>query len=760
MHIPALISDLALMLIVGGVTTILFKAIKQPVVLGYILAGFLTGPYFHLIPAVHDMVNINTWSEIGIIFLMFALGLEFNLHKLASVGSTAIITALTEVGGMLLLGFAVGSALGWGTMDSIFLGGVLSMSSTTIIIKAFEELNLKGKKFTELVFGTLVIEDIAGIFMMIILSTIAVSSGISGGALTAKLALMLLYLALWLILGIFLVPTMLKKIHHFINEETLLIFSLGLCLGMVLLADALGFSSALGAFLAGSLLAGTIHAEKVEHLAKPVKDLFGAIFFISVGMLVDPALLLQFWLPVIIITLATIIGKLIFSSGGVLLSGQKLSTALSSGFSLAQIGEFAFIITTLGASLRVTSDFLYPIVVCVSVITTLTTPYCIRLAAPFHDLLVKRLPAAWINKLNRSTSAKQSEKEQDNDWLIYIRKYFSGLAIYGVVIIGIIIISLQLFSPFAQKYMEAGIARFLTALLILIMIAPFLSKLLSPRNRYFTALWLKSRSNHLPLLALAILRQIITVGLIIIPLQRLYHFHPLWMIPIAAAFTFFIYRSDWLVSRYLQVEARFLSNFNERQLSHKDSDSSDHRWLDEYLHVYRHIIEEGSPYIAKSLISLGWGERFGVNLVKIVHGRKHINIPPGTLRLREGDELFLLGTKPKLENLLLSLNKQADVIPTLREFIEDGQEGFDEQDQLLTYAVAVERGMYFTGQSIKDAKIKDKWSCFVIGLERDLYPHINPNRNMLIKPKDLIWVLGSQKMVGKLARADLLETEE
>ena len=327
MHIPDLISDLALMLIVGGVTTILFKKIKQPVVLGYILAGFLTGPYFNLIPAVRDMANINTWSEIGIIFLMFGLGLEFNLHKLASVGGTAIITALTEVGGMLALGFAVGSAMGWNTMNSVFLGGVLSMSSTTIIIKAFEELNLKGRKFTELVFGALIVEDIAGIFMMVILSTIAVSSDISGIVLAQKLGLMLLYLALWLMLGIYIVPSLMKRIHNIINEETLLIVSLGMCLGMVMLADALGFSSALGAFLAGSLIAGTVHAEQVEHLTKPVKDLFGAIFFISVGMLVDPALLVQYWLPIIIITCTTIVGKLIFSSSGVLLAGQKLSTA-------------------------------------------------------------------------------------------------------------------------------------------------------------------------------------------------------------------------------------------------------------------------------------------------------------------------------------------------------------------------------------------------------------------------------------------------
>ena len=763
MHIPALITDLALMLIVGGVTTILFKMIKQPLVLGYILAGFLTGPYFNLFPNVNDLTAISTWSEIGIIFLMFALGLEFNLHKLASVGGTAIITALTEVFGMLALGFAVGSAMGWGTMDSLFLGGVLSMSSTTIIIKVFEDLHLKGKRFTELVFGALIVEDIAGIFMMIILSTIAASSGISGGALMQKLGMMLLYLALWLMLGIYIVPTLLKKIQSIITEENLLIFSVGLCLGMVMLANMLEFSSALGAFLAGSLLAGTIHAERIEHLIKPVKDLFGAIFFISVGMLVDTTLLAHYWLPVIIVSITTILGKLVFSTGGVLLSGQKLSTALSGGFSLAQIGEFAFIITTLGATLHVTSDFLYPIVVCVSVITTLTTPYFIRMAEPFHNFLSDRLPAAWLAALNRHTSEEQSVNEQDSDWQEYIRIYFSRLAIYTVVILGIIFLGLETFLPLAQKYVSAEAARWLTALLILIFIAPFLRPLLSLRSRHFTSLWLKNRSNHPPLIALTVLRLVIAMVLIILPLQILYNFHPLWMVLIAVVVTFFIYRSDWLVGSYLQVEARFLSNLNERRLSARAASEPDHRWLDEHLFVCRLNAEKNSPYLEQTLFNLRWGERFGVNVIKIIRGRRHINIPTGAEHLREGDELFLLSVKPRLNNLLLALGQPLDDtadLPSLHEFIEAGQDSFAKEDQLLTYAVTAERGQWIIGLSIKDAKIKDKWSCFVIGLERDLYPLVNPSHNMLIKHKDLIWVLGTQKMLGKLAHANLLETAE
>jgi len=764
MHIPALISDLALMLIVAGLTTLLFVRIKQPLVLGYILAGFLTGPFFNLFPAVHDTVNINTWSELGIIFLMFSLGLEFNLHKLASVGGTAIITALTEVGGMLGLGFVLGNLMGWGLMDSVFLGGVLAMSSTTIIIKAFEELKLKGQKFTELVFGTLIIEDIAGIFMMIILSTIAVSSGVTGGALASKLLMMLLYLALWLLLGIYLIPTLLKKIHDIVSDETLLIVSLGMCLGMVLLADALGFSSALGAFLAGSLLAGTIHAERVEHLTKPVKDLFGAIFFISVGMLVDPALLLQYRLPVLFVTLATILGKLVFSSGGMLLSGQGLKTALSSGFSLAQIGEFAFIITALGASLKVTSDFLYPIVVCVSVITTLTTPFCIRLAQPFYEFLNRRLPQSWLHKLNRYTSDEQSEQEQDSEWQQFIRNYFGYLAIYVVLILGITYLDLHYFFPFAHNYMGDMLTRLLTAVLILLLSAPFLRNLLSLRNRRFASLWMKSRSNHPPLIALALFRWIVAMLLIMLPLQQLYHIPPLMLWGVTIVLTFMIYRSDWLLGSYLRVEARFLSNFNERQLAARAGDASDHHWLDEHIWVCRIPAFNQTAYHDKTLLQMRWGERFGINVIKIIRGKRHINIPAGTERLRLGDDLYLMGSKERLDILLRELNlpanKEGELYATLHDFIGKGQDGFSEEDQLLCYTVTAERGMEITGLSIKDAKIKDKWSCFVIGLERDLYPLINPNHNMVINNKDLIWVLGTQKMAGKLARADLLQSPD
>lgn len=499
MHLPDLVSDLAVILLTGGVITVIFKKLNLPLVLGYILAGFLIGPYMPLFFSLADIEAVSTWSEIGIIILMFCLGLEFNLHKLASVGGTAIITALVEVGGMLAMGFAVGQLMGWGTMDSIFLGGMLSMSSTTIIIKAFDELNVRKTDFAQLVFGTLVMEDIAGIFMMIILSTISVSKSISGGALALQLGLLVLYLVLWLVLGIFLLPTLLNKASKLMSDETLLIVSLGICFGMVLLADALGFSSALGAFLAGSLLAGTVHAERVEHLTSGVKDLFGAVFFISVGMMLDPGAVVKYIWPILILTAVTIVGKLLFSSLGVLLSGHTLRQAIYCGCSLAQIGEFAFIIASLGLSLGVIADYIYPIIISVSVITTLTTPFFIKSADRICTGLERLLPQKLVQQLERYTDEEQSVKEQDSDWAVFLRRYVKRTVFYGVLMLGIVILGDAVLLPLLRETIHVPwISKAITLCAVYLCIAMFIRPMLDAHSPQYTVLWAKKRSFRLP----------------------------------------------------------------------------------------------------------------------------------------------------------------------------------------------------------------------------------------------------------------------
>jgi CPA2 family monovalent cation:H+ antiporter-2 len=386
-EIEPLIADLALILICAGVMTLIFKRLKQPLVLGYIVAGFIASPHFGLTPSVIDVASVHTWSDIGVIFLLFALGLEFSFKKIVKVGGAAVIAALTIIAGMIFLGFTVGKAFGWGKMDAIFLGGMIAMSSTTIIYKAFEDLGLAKKQFASLVMSILILEDILAVVLMVVLSTVAVSNSFEGGALLGSIGKLVFFLILWFLVGIFLIPLLLRKTKKLMNEETMLVVALGLCFGMVVVAAQTGFSAAFGAFIMGSILAETIEAEHIEKLVKPVKDLFGAVFFVSVGMMVDPAMIGAHYLPIIFITLTVIVGQLIFATLGVLLAGRPLKEAMQCSFSLTQIGEFAFIIATLGVSLKVTSDFLYPIVVAVSVITIFITPYMIRIAETAYNFV-------------------------------------------------------------------------------------------------------------------------------------------------------------------------------------------------------------------------------------------------------------------------------------------------------------------------------------------------------------------------------------
>ena len=762
MHVPALISDLALMLLVAGVTTLLFKKLRQPVVLGYILAGFFVGPYFNPFPNVVDMVSINTWSEIGIIILMFSLGLEFNLHKLASVGGTAIITAISEVGGMLFVGFFCGKLMGWSTMDSVFLGGMLSMSSTTIIIKAFDDLNLKGKKFTELVFGILIIEDIAGIFMMVILSTVAANQEISGGELVGSLLKMLLYLALWLILGTYLLPTVLKRTKKLMNEETLLIASLGICLGMVLLANALGFSSALGAFLAGSLLAGTIHAEEIERISKPIKDLFGAIFFISVGMMVNPDLIVQYIGPIALIIVATIVGKAFFSSLGVLLSGQPLKTAVSSGFSLAQIGEFSFIIASMGISLGVISDYIYPIVVSVSVITTFTTPYVIRASDGAFAFINKSLPSKLVNYLNRHTSEDKAETEKSSSWSFFIKKYFFHLTFYVIVMLGIILGGISFLWPLVARHLAATPAAVLSLFVIFLFMAPFLRQCLFQKNAYFSQLWFESNSNRLPLIVLSGFRFAVMIFLIMLPIWMMFSFPFQYILLVALVLLFAVNRSDWLITPYLKIEVRFLTNFNERKLKQRKKAGTDHSWLDQQIYVVKIDFNHESTVLNQPLSEIFGPEHSGVRVIKIIRNGRHINIPKGTDKILPGDTVFIAGKLIELNHLdmILKIDLAAQEESweprTLHDFINQ-QEQYAEADQLLCYAITVEKGSSLAGTRIKkNSTIHNEWGSLLLGLERDLYPIISPNINMRIQENDLLWILGSQKTAGKLAKADLL----
>lgn len=745
-YLPTLIADLALILISASIITLLFKWLKQPLVLGYIVAGLLAGPYVHIFPTVGDIANVNIWAEIGVVFLLFALGLEFSFKKLINVGSTAFITATTEVISMLLIGYMVGYLLGWGTMNSIFLGGMLSMSSTTIIIKAFDDLGLRSQRFTGIVFGTLVVEDLIAILMMVLLSTMAVSKDFVGEELLVSVLKVVFFLILWFLIGIFILPAFLKKAKKLMNNETLLIVSLGLCLGMVVLATYTGFSAALGAFIMGSILAETIEAEHIEHIIQPVKDLFGAIFFVSVGMLVNPAVLVEYAWPVIIITLVTIIGKAIFSSLGVLLSGESLNISIKSGFSLAQIGEFAFIIAGLGVSLKVLDPFISPIIVAVSVITTFTTPYFIRLANPFAEWLYKVLPPKVQEMLARYASGKKTVNH-DSDWKKLLKNIVGRVIIYSVLLTAIWLLSVKTLYPavselFTPVTIWVNLAMCLVTLLLM---TPFLWALIS--NKYnssaiFLKLWEDENYNHGRLVALVLFR--VSVAIFFISAVVISYFHLNIgigvVIAVAVVALILILRED--LTQYSRLETHFLTNLNLREevakKHHPLKTSFNSEFNNKDIELTSVLVSPYSRYIGKSLGELSFRQKFGVNVVAIVRGDLKIYIPKSSERIYPQDKLAVVGTDRQLQKF--------------RDEIESpqGVPGTEEMYQEMNlHSFTVNEAFHFLDKSIVQSRLGEKYDSIVVAIERngELVP-LDKDATFLLG--DLVWFVGEREKIRQL----------
>ncbi len=392
MHAISFIQDLAVIMLVAGVVTILFHRLKQPVVLGYIVAGFIIGPHTPPFGLIHDEDTIKTLAELGVIFLMFCLGLEFSLRKLFKVGATAFIAAFLEIILMIWIGYEIGRWFDWNTMDSLFLGAILAISSTTIIVKALNDLKMKNQRFAQLIFGVLIVEDILGIGIIALLSSIAVSGTVSSGEVFSTVGKLSLFMIVALVIGILLVPRLLAYVAKFESNEMLLITVLGLCFGFCLLVVKLEYSMVLGAFLIGAIMAESRQLVKIERLIEPVRDMFSAIFFVAIGLMIDPQILLQYAWPIAVITVAVVLGKMLSCGLGAFIAGNDGRTSLRVGMGLSQIGEFSFIIAALGMTLQVTSDFLYPVAVAVSAITTLLTPYLIRGADPLSLKIAAVMP--------------------------------------------------------------------------------------------------------------------------------------------------------------------------------------------------------------------------------------------------------------------------------------------------------------------------------------------------------------------------------
>ena len=745
-QLTPLISDLALILICAGIMTLIFKKLKQPLVLGYIVAGFICTPHFKFTPSVVDSASIHIWSEIGVIFLLFALGPEFSFKKLMKVGGSAVISACTIIFCMILVGVFVGWTFGWNRMDCIYLGGMLAMSSTTIIYKAFDDMGLRQQRFAGLVLSILILEDILAIVLMVMLSTMAVSQNFEGGEMVYSILKLLFFLILWFVVGIYGIPLFLKRVRKLMSDETLLIVSLALCFGMVYLAALVGFSPAFGAFIMGSILSETIESEHIGKLVSPVKDLFGAIFFVSVGMMVDPAMIVEYKYQILVIVLAVLLGQTIFGTTGVLLSGQPLKTAMQCGFSLTQIGEFAFIIASLGVSLKVTSHFLYPIVVAVSVITTFLTPYMIRLAVPAYNVIDKYMPSRWRRLLDRYSSGA-SVANHSNNWKKLVIAIIRIVLIYAVLSIAVTALFLHFIVPLATDMLGDLWGRILGAVLTITAIAPFLRAMIMKKNRSeeFKSLWSDSRFNHAPLISIILLRIVIAIGFIVFIIENLFRASAALMVGIAIIVVCAMILSRFLKKQSIVLERTFVRNLHYKEiqqeyLGEKQPEYAG-RLLDRDLHLSDFLIPAESAWAGKTLRELDLGKKYDVHVASIIRGKHRLNIPDGNTCIFPNDLIQVIGTDEQL-SLFASVAEKA--IHTYDD------EDFGKHEMKLKQFV-VAKDSPFVGHSIIECGIRNKYHCLVVGIESAGEDVLRtPQVHMPLKEDDVVWVVGEEDDLNQL----------
>lgn len=735
-----MIQDLALILTVAGLTTLIFKRLKQPLVLGYVMAGFLAGPHMPYTPSVQDMGDIQTWSDLGVIFLLFGLGLEFSFKKIVKMGTAPGIAACSIIFFMICLGSLTGNLFGWSQMDCLFLGGMLAMSSTTIIYKAFDDLGLRQQRFTGLVLSVLVLEDILAILLMVVLSTVAVSNHFEGMEMVLSLLKLVFFLVLWFVVGIFVIPVFLRKVRSQMSNETLLIVSLGLCFALVVGASYAGFSAAFGAFMMGSILAETMEAEHIEHVLSPVKDLFGAIFFVSVGMLVDPAILVEHWLPILAITLTILVGQAVFGTISFIFSGQTLRVAMQCGFSMAQIGEFAFIIASLGVSLGVTSSHLYPIVVAVSVITTFLTPYMMRLSGPAFTALEKHMPARLLGLLEKYSAGNDSSAvSHASNWHQYLRAISIYSTVYVILIVAIYLIIKHGVAPLLSAYVGEGNSwtDYVACILTIAAISPFLRGLVMKKTRSssFREIWNAARMNRLPLLFTVIFRFLLALVMVCYIISDYINISAGLVILVAMVLMAAVIVSQQIKKQSQAMEKVFIDNLRSREIQAEFEGAKKPqfagRLLSRDLHLTEIELPRDSKWAGKTLMELDLGRKYGVHVSSILRGKLRFNIPQGTDRVFPGDKLQVIGTDEQLKLFVSRMKEQ--VYP----------EEFDvESREMKLRQLVVTEQSYFCGKTIRESGLRNKYHCMVVGLEQGEETLRAPNLDVPLKEGDVIWVVG------------------
>jgi len=737
--LPPLISDLGLVMGAAAITTLLFKKLKQPTVLGYILVGILVGPHFPLFPSVVDTESVEIWAQIGVIILLFCLGLEFSFKKLLRVGGTASIMAITEITAMLLIGFGIGQMLHWSTTDSIFLGAMISISSTTIIFRAFEESGVKEKKFAGLVFGVLVVQDLAAILMLVLLPTLALSTSLSGSGLLFPIGKLIFFLVLWFVSGIFFLPTMLRRLEKFMNNEMLLIVSLALCFFMVILAAGAGFSPALGAFIMGSILAETPVGSKIEHLTMSIKEMFGAVFFVSVGMMINPAMIPTYWQPILLISVVVLLGQPITAIIGGLLSRQPLKIAIQAGMSLSQIGEFSFIIATAGLTMGLTSSYLYPIAVAVSALTTFTTPYMIKFSTPLYLFLQKKLPPNWINAIDKYSLEGQTVKPT-SDWKNYITSYAVQTTIYAILVIGIVLIVSNVMLPAIGTGTQSPFIRFAMAAVAVVLASPFLWALTLRRIAPASAknLW-RNRSFRGPMIVLQVFRFVMAFVIMGFLVNNIVS--TVW------AFVLFVLSLFVLVLNYKKlqsinylIEKRFITNLNEKeQLDKKVSGSHLTPWD---AHITSFSVSPDFRGVGLTLMELKLREEYGVNVAMIKRGAFTIQAPDRQERIYPEDTLYVIGT----DDQVVAFKKYLDFCSPTR------SRNILPEDELTLQRIEVKPDSVLAGKTIKEAAIRERTKGLVVGIERNGERILNPESAAMIEGGDLLWIVGNTRRIMVLEK--------
>ena len=742
-ELHSLIKDLALILMVAGIVTLVFKRLKQPLVLGYVVAGFLVSPHMPYVASVVDQADIHTWADIGVMFLLFSLGLDFSFKKILKMGASPIISTVTIIFCMMMLGVVMGHLFGWGKMDCIFLGGMLAMSSTTIIYKAFDDLGLRQQQFAGRVMSVLILEDILAIVMMVMLSAIASGNSPDGGQMLDAVIKITFFLILWFVVGIFAIPLFLRRMRKQMNNEVLLIVSLGLCCAMAVFSTKVGFSSAFGAFVMGSILAETIEADKIIKLVEPVKNLFGAIFFVSVGMLVDPKILIDYAFPIFVLVMTILIGQAVFGSFAFMLGGETMKSAIKCGFSMAQIGEFSFIIASLGLSLGVIGDFLYPVVVAVSVITTFLTPYMIRLATPAYNVLEKRLPNKWVRSLNHLAMSHPNTTEQSK-WKRLLLQMGRNTLIYSILSAATIALMFTFVLPFTRKLLPGWelhwYANAITGVLTVLFISPFLRAMVMKKNHSeeFKALWAESNINRIPLLFTILVRLVIAVAFIFYICNYLTRFSNALMITIGSIAIIFIILSRWIKKRSIRLERLFILNLRSRDIEaqvhgHKRP-LYEGKLLDRNIHIADFEIPADSLWMGKTLKQLNLGKNYGIHVSSILRASHRLNIPDGESLIFPGDILQVIGSDEQLAVFQQAIQD---------EVMEEDHEL--EKREMKLRSIIISGNSPFIGKTLQESGIRDQYNCMVVGIEegKENLSQVKPLYRF--QKGDILWIVGEKE---------------